>query len=367
MARCLVLTKLPSAERKGLYFSLQVYKLIKDYLTERNEMFMTAIEVVLHDEGFDFPSDSAKNARKTASDLLPWCKDDVNIEALTSFVTEIFALFDRCINCSKRKVSHSKHVEKIWGSFHSERCMPAYASSWSTFLEISINTTISADPIFFQFITDQMFKIFLKQTFTFDQDSQSQPHCSSELGYEEQNIVRFIAGYLLRSLTKRLTKSADPLKKEMLLCLKELQETEGGKSEDSSDWVRLRDRGGLTHVSKTTFLLLSSMEVIVKQHTSKELQDFNEKGVLTEKILSSDEVDLYWESLSVNWDDRASSTLLGLIVDQWITIRGFAYASNWMEMYKRSTKKKVQKSKGIRKTLIGLGSTTESTTSENHD
>ena len=43
------LTKLPSAERKGLYFSLQVYKLIKDYLTERNEMFMTAIEVVLHD------------------------------------------------------------------------------------------------------------------------------------------------------------------------------------------------------------------------------------------------------------------------------------------------------------------------------
>ena len=158
MARCLVLTKLPSAERKGLYFSLQVYKLIKDYLTERNEMFMTAIEVVLHDEGFDFPSDSAKNARKTASDLLPWCKDDVNIEALTSFVTEIFALFDRCIDCSKRKVSHSKHVEKIWGSFHRERCMPAYASSWSTFLEISINTTISADPIFFQFITDHMFK-----------------------------------------------------------------------------------------------------------------------------------------------------------------------------------------------------------------
>ena len=85
----------------------------------------------------------------------------------------------------------------------------------------------------------------------------------------------------------------------MLLCLKELQETEGGKSEDSSDWVKLRsrDRGGLTHVSNTTFLLLSSMEGIVKQHTSKELQDFNEKGVLTEKILSSDEVDLYWESL----------------------------------------------------------------------
>ena len=66
-----------------------------------------------------------------------------------------------------------------------------------------------------------------------------------------------------------------------------------------------RDRGGLTHVSNTTFVLLSSMEGVEKQHTSTELQDFNviSKGVLTKKILSSYEVHIY--CLSVNWDERS--------------------------------------------------------------
>ena len=272
-------------------------------------------------------------------------------------------MFDRCINCSKRKVSHSKYVEKIWGAFHSERCLPAYAESWSTFLESSIRST--ANPIFYQFITDHIFKLVLKQKFKLEKDSPSQPH-NEPLSYEEGNIVRFIAGYLLRSLQKKLKRSSDPLKKEMLLCLLELQECENGEYDESSDWVKMRDRGGLTHISNTMFMLLSSMEAVVKEHTSKQLQDFNAKSILTEKILSSDAVDFYWESLSVNWGEKSSTTLLSLIIDQWITIRGFAYTSNWMEVYKSSTKKKVQKSKGIRKTLVE--STTSSVaTSEDHD
>ena len=40
-------------------------------------------------------------------------------------------------------------------------------------------------------------------------------------------------------------------------------------------------------------MLLSNMKGIVKQHTSTELQDFNARGVLTEKIISSNEVDFY--------------------------------------------------------------------------
>ena len=91
-------------------------------------MFLATIEAVLHDEGFDLPSHPATNAHQTASLLLSWCKDAGNVEALTSLVTEFF--FHYSINCSKRKVSHSKHVKKIWGAFHREHCMTAYSSSW---------------------------------------------------------------------------------------------------------------------------------------------------------------------------------------------------------------------------------------------
>lgn len=74
-------------------------------------------------------------------------------------------------------------------------------------------------------------------------------------------------------------------------------------------------------------------------------------------------MDFHWEALSVNWGKKESKALLSLIIDQWITIRGFTYTSHWMEMYKDTTKKKVQKSKGIRKTLIG----SDTVTPEDHN
>ena len=65
---------------------------------------------------FQIPIRLCQNALHTASQLLPWCKDASNVEAITWFVSKLFKVFDRFINYSKRKVSHSKYVEKIWGS-----------------------------------------------------------------------------------------------------------------------------------------------------------------------------------------------------------------------------------------------------------
>ena len=54
----------------------------------------------------------------------------------------------------------------------------------------------------------------------------------------------------------------------------------------------------------------------------------------------------------VNWNEDISNTALDLIVDMWITIRGFAQANAWMELYKKEQKKSMQKTKGLRKQLI---------------
>ena len=43
---------------------------------------------------------------------------------------------------------------------------------------------------------------------------------------------------------------------------------------------------------------------------------------------------------------------LPMILDIWVTIRGFAYASAWNEKYKCEQQKSTQKSKGVRKELI---------------
>ena len=41
-----------------------------------------------------------------------------------------------------------------------------------------------------------------------------------------------------------------------------------------------------------------------------------------------------------------------LIIDLYVTIRGFSAASGWLEMYKQTFQKTVQKTKGVRKQLI---------------
>ena len=43
---------------------------------------------------------------------------------------------------------------------------------------------------------------------------------------------------------------------------------------------------------------------------------------------------------------------LVMIIDMWITVRGFSFASAWIEKYKSANKKSVQKSKGVRKQLV---------------
>ena len=55
----------------------------------------------------------------------------------------------------------------------------------------------------------------------------------------------------------------------------------------------------------------------------------------------------------LNWDSASKDALLQLIVQHWVTVRGFSFSAAYMEKYKQKHKKTVQKSKGIRKTLLG--------------
>lgn len=253
-------------------------------------------------------------------------------------------------------------MEKVWGAFHRERCSDEYKALWSDFLLDSIVCT-DANPIFYQHITDIVFRMVLRKNFPTKDKAQQELPKEVHLSYEERNVVRYIGGYVLRALKKKVERSSNPetLKKELILCLCDLLEDETAVYDDSSDWLDLKNRGGLNHVSQNMFLLISSMEIEVKSHLTKSIagNDFNLKEMLSSKIMSNENVENYWETLSANWGEKESEILLSMIVDHWITIRGFAYTSAWMERYKSSVHKKVQKSKGIRKTVMGTSSTSE--------
>ena len=114
------------------------------------------------------------------------------------------------------------------------------------------------------------------------------------------------------------------------------------------------DRGGLIHVSDTIFSFFAAMELIVKLHYQADnpLLSNGLKDRIVTTVQEDEDVLFYWSLVSSNWVEEATQSLFSLIVQHWITIRGFSFASSFVEEYKKAQKKTLEKSKGIRKKLL---------------
>ena len=116
------------------------------------------------------------------------------------------------------------------------------------------------------------------------------------------------------------------------------------------------DRGGLWHVRETTFHLLCSLEEEVRTYLDA-LSLPNSAGLRTQfvnKLIKSEDVQFYWRIATADFevdDVEVHDHLLNMIVELFVTIRGFSYASAWMEHYKQLKKKSTQRSKSLRKEL----------------
>jgi hypothetical protein len=75
-------------------------------------------------------------------------------------------------------------------------------------------------------------------------------------------------------------------------------------------------------------------------------------GVLVNAVLNNEDVLFCWCLLAAGTDDANVQMLLKMIIELYVTIRGFSFATSCVELYKQSIKKTLQKGKGIRKELF---------------
>lgn len=68
--------------------------------------------------------------------------------------------------------------------------------------------------------------------------------------------------------------------------------------------------------------------------------------MITEAVLSSNDVLFHWCLIAASSDDVAALVLHG-IVDLYVTVGGFAFASSCLELYKQAHQKTLQKKEGI--------------------
>ena len=118
--------------------------------------------------------------------------------------------------------------------------------------------------------------------------------------------------------------------------------------------VELCEDDGTDH----TYHFFHAVEMNVRRHFSKTSAPTLSAGsnaALVESIATDEDVLFYWSIISAEWEEKEEQILLRMLIEMWVTVRGFSFAKSMLEMYKQAQKKTVQKSKGVRKQLIGKG------------
>ena len=92
------------------------------------------------------------------------------------------------------------------------------------------------EPLFYQLITTRVFETWIKEHYKEDQEPVTVSF--KKMTYKKENAVRYIGGYIIRSLTGKLNE----------ICSAALSELKGDESEtplESEEWTGSIDRGGL--------------------------------------------------------------------------------------------------------------------------
>ena len=177
------------------------------------------------------------------------------------------------------------------------------------------------------------------------------------LSSEEDNAIRYASGFVATKLLKKYEDMKGEKAAQFVECLSNM----GSSGDDASfyrythEWITNIDRGGLFHISDDTFCFFKAIEIKTQEclpgHFRSQSSD-NSKDSLLKAVIDDQDVQCYWHMLALYIiKDEDVAELLHAIVDLWITMRGFALTSSWLEQYKLANKKNVKKSKSLRKGL----------------
>ena len=79
--------------------------------------------------------------------------------------------------------------------------------------------------------------------------------------------------------------------------------------------------------------------------------DGSVKKQLHDTVITDEDIAFHWSILTIEVEKEEGAVLLGMMVNLFITIRGFSFSKSLMEMYKQEAKKSTQKSKSLRRKL----------------
>lgn len=259
---------------------------------------LSGVEAVIGDKSFMVDSTISSEVLKVGTKVHQWLKETNNFNQADQFAKSIVRQLQSCIPASDRFKSVQSRRERMWGNYHRVRCSLAYTSAWKSFLGHNLET--EGHPIFWQRVGDSILKALIEKSFPVIRQ-EAAVKSAPTISHQEMNALRYAAGYVPRALRKKLIKSANPLKRQLLLCLLDVLDDGDEGHTDSEEWLDLVDRGGLTRVNETAFQVFLAMELELRNHLqSQHIPNF--KTEVRKEILENEDVAFYWSILSCDWE-----------------------------------------------------------------
>lgn len=188
---------------------------------------------------------------------------------------------------------------------------------------------------------------------------------SVSMSSEEENAVRCASGYIALKLMKLFEKKGDDEAAEFVDCLSGMAVTGEVSSffAYTQEWVKAVDRGGLFQINDLGFLLFHSIELKTQACLPQHLQCPSGGSSIETIVMDDQNVQFCLSMVSAQITDKEhSSELLKIVVQQWVTIRGFAITSTWIEDFKLANKKTTRGSKALHKRLKDASDTSSAKT-----
>jgi hypothetical protein len=287
------------------------------------------------------------------------CKASVDIAVqLCSRITEI-------LEGSKRnRRLPTAVIGKVWNNFHKLRFNPQIQVLWASY-QTALHTPPSLQgegKLLLQLLLDRILK-HLIATEASECSTAAVPEHHVNLTSREQNVIRYMAGYVVRKMKKKFKETSKQpeiqRKRQLFLCVLAAMESKDQDDAISSfqstcDWVEMIDREGLCHVNNDTYILMEAIEVETRRYLRPDGAQQAPGQAVQQQIISSI---LDNKAILSRWDFLASPIpprseaysleLLKEVATLWTTVRCFSFAKSWND----KTSQEKFKKHGTRKTL----------------
>ena len=100
-----------------------------------------------------------------------------------------------------------------------------------------------------------------------------------------------------------------------------------------------------------------AIEVGIRRHLNManiDDMDNSFRSRLVNDLVDDPDVQFSWCIMGYDMDEECNTECLEMIVNKWVTIRGFSFAKCMVELYKQESKKSTQKSKRFKEAPCGF-------------